>query len=97
MYMHFQNVSQWSANNGTPEIFKHIEHSKEERIQSVVPKPYCPLACLMPSSAVKTANSLCHIRNETKLGRWVSVYAFINSKFYGKAQIVEGTEAAFVW
>ena len=36
--------------------FKCIEPSKEERIQSVLPKLDCPLACLMPSSAVKTAN-----------------------------------------
>ena len=37
--------------------FKHIEPSKEERIQSVLPKPDCPLARLMPSSAIETANS----------------------------------------
>ena len=37
--------------------FKHIEPSKEERIQSILPKPDCPLACLMPSSAIETANS----------------------------------------
>ena len=37
--------------------YKHIEPSKEERIQSVLPKPDCPLARLMPSSAIETANS----------------------------------------
>ena len=37
--------------------FKRIEPSKEERIQSVLPEPDCPLARLMPSSAKETANS----------------------------------------
>ena len=40
--------------------FKCIKPSKEERIQSVLPKPECPLARLMltlPSSAIETANS----------------------------------------
>ena len=40
--------------------FKRIKPSKEERIQSVLPKPDCPLACLMLtllSSAIETANS----------------------------------------
>ena len=36
---------------------KCIEPSKEERIQSVLPKPDCPLAHLMPNSAIETANS----------------------------------------
>jgi len=37
--------------------FKCIEPSKEERIQSVLPKPDGPLAHLMPSSAIEAANS----------------------------------------
>jgi len=37
--------------------FKHIEPSKEERIQMVLPKPDSSLARLMPSSAIKAANS----------------------------------------
>ena len=37
--------------------FKHIEPSKEERIQSVLPKPDSPLARLMPSSAIEAAIS----------------------------------------
>ena len=37
--------------------FKRIEPSKEERIQSVLPKPDGPLAHLMPSSAIEAANS----------------------------------------
>ena len=40
--------------------FKRIEPSKEERIQSVLPKPDCPLARLMLtllSSVIETANS----------------------------------------
>ena len=40
--------------------FKCIEPSKEERIQSVLSKPDCPLARLMLtllSSAIETANS----------------------------------------
>ena len=37
--------------------FKHIEPSKEERIQSALPKLDCPLARLIPSSAIETANS----------------------------------------
>ena len=65
--------------------FNHIEPFKEKRIQIVLPKPDCPLACLMPNSAIETANSWCHIRKETKLGRWVSVYAFIDLRPYGKA------------
>ena len=39
--------------------FKHIESYKEERNQSVLPKPDCPLARLMPSSAIETTNSQC--------------------------------------
>jgi len=42
--------------------FKHIKPSKEERIQSALPKPDGPLACLMPSSAIEAANStICEI------------------------------------
>ena len=37
--------------------FKRIEPSKEKRIQSTLPTPDCPLACLIPSSAMKAANS----------------------------------------
>jgi len=37
--------------------FKCIEPSKEERIQSFLPKPDGPLAHLMPSSAIEAANS----------------------------------------
>ena len=37
--------------------FKRIEPSKEERIQSVLPKSDGPLARLMPSSAIEAANS----------------------------------------
>ena len=37
--------------------FKCIEPSKEERIQSVLPKSYGSLVCLMPSSAVEIAIS----------------------------------------
>jgi len=38
--------------------FKHVE----PRIQSVLPKPDGPLACLMPSSAIEVANSaVCEI------------------------------------
>ena len=36
---------------------KRIKPSKEERMQSDVPKPDCPLARLMPSLAIETANS----------------------------------------
>ena len=35
--------------------FKYIKPSKEERIQSVLPKPDYPLARLMPNSAIETA------------------------------------------
>ena len=42
--------------------FKCIEPSKEEKIQGVLPKPDCPLARLMLSSAIVTANStVCEI------------------------------------
>ena len=38
--------------------FKRVEPSKDERIQSVLPKPDCPkLAHPMPSSATEAANS----------------------------------------
>ena len=37
--------------------FKRIEPTKEERIQGVLPKPDGPLPCLMPSSAIESANS----------------------------------------
>ena len=37
--------------------FKHIKLSKKERIQSVLHIPDYPLACLMPSSAIKATNS----------------------------------------
>ena len=37
--------------------FKRIEPCKEERIQSILPIPDCPLARLMPSSAIRVANS----------------------------------------
>ena len=65
--------------------FKHIEPSKEEKIQSVLPKPDCPLH---GTSNAKLSNRNCLIASaiyETKcrLGRWVSVYAFIVSKHYG--------------
>ena len=32
--------------------FKYIEPSKGEQIQSVLPKPDCPLEHLMPNSAI---------------------------------------------
>jgi len=35
--------------------FKRIKPSKEERIQSVLPKPDGPSARLMPSSAIEAA------------------------------------------
>ena len=37
--------------------FKRIKPSKQERIQSVLPKPDCPLAHLLPSLEIETANS----------------------------------------
>ena len=37
--------------------FKHIKSFKEEKIQSVLPKPDGPLACLMSSSAMEVANN----------------------------------------
>ena len=37
--------------------FNHIKPPKEEKIQSVLPNPDSLLAPLMPSSAIKTANS----------------------------------------
>ena len=57
MHVHFRNVSQRSAKNGTSKYFKRIEPSKEERIQSVLLKPDGPLARLMQSSAIEAANS----------------------------------------
>ena len=37
--------------------FNRIEPSKEERIQSILPKPNGPLALLIPCSAIESANS----------------------------------------
>ena len=37
--------------------FDHIEPSKEERIQSVLPKPHGPLVHLIPCSTIESANS----------------------------------------
>jgi len=37
--------------------FKRIKPSKEERIQSILPKPDGPLAHLMPNSTIEAANS----------------------------------------
>jgi len=37
--------------------FKRIKLSQKERIQSVLPKPDGPLACLMPSLAIEATNS----------------------------------------
>jgi len=37
--------------------FKHIKPSKEERIQSILPKPDGPSACLMPCLTIEAANS----------------------------------------
>ena len=57
MHVRFRpNASWWPANIGISKIFKLIEPSKEERIQSVLPKPDCPLTHLIPSLAIETAN-----------------------------------------
>ena len=40
--------------------FKHIDPSKEERIQSALPKPEGPITQLIPCSTVKSANSTLH-------------------------------------
>ena len=50
---------------------KCIESAKEERIQSILIKPGCSLARLMPSSAIETVNtpatvSPCMKQNETQ-------------------------------
>ena len=37
--------------------FKRIKPYKEDRIQSVLLKPDCPSASLMPISTIETANS----------------------------------------
>ena len=38
----------------------HIKPSKEERIQSVLPKSDGPLVCLIPCSTIESANSAVH-------------------------------------
>ena len=44
--------------NNTSEIyFNRIEPSKEERIQSVLPKPDGLLVCLIPCSTIESVNS----------------------------------------
>ena len=40
-----------------PKYFNRIEPSKEERIQSVLPKPDGPLVRLIPCSTTESANS----------------------------------------
>ena len=37
--------------------FKHIELSKEERIQSILPEPDSPLAGLILCSTIETTNN----------------------------------------
>jgi len=50
MHMLFWNVLyQLAKNQALLKYFKHIKPSKEERIQSVLPKPNGPLVNLMPS------------------------------------------------
>ena len=58
MHMHFQKVL-YSAPRKMEllKYFKCIKPSKEERIQSVLPKLHGSLACLMPSSAIEAANN----------------------------------------
>ena len=54
--MHFRKVSWWPANNGTSEIFNVYQMFYKEKIfQTVLTTPDCPLAHLMPSSAMKAA------------------------------------------
>ena len=56
MRVHFQNVRSHPRKMASlKKYFKRIEPSKEERIQSVLPKPDGPLVCLMPSSAIEAA------------------------------------------
>ena len=65
MHVHLRNISYRPANNGTYETLilsrtERIEPSKEERIQSVLPKPDCPLTRIMLTllnSTIETANS----------------------------------------
>ena len=72
MHEHFRSVSWRPTKNGTSEIFKGIKPSKQERIQSVLPKPDC-LACLyiMPSSAIEIANitSAIYKMEQSSVGR----------------------------
>ena len=69
--------------------FKHIEPSKEKRIQSVLPKPNSPLACLMLtllSSAIETLIAgAVYETKQSSVDGWVSMYAFIHLKLYDKA------------
>ena len=59
--MHFRNVL-WHTKSGTSEIYKHIEPSKEERIQNVLHKLDGSLARLMLSSAIDAVSStICEI------------------------------------
>ena len=58
MHVHFRNVRSRLLKMALLKYFKHIEFSKEERIQSVLPKPDGPLVLLMPSSAIEVANSV---------------------------------------
>ena len=60
MHVHFHSSRMFHSGPriiALPKYFKRIEPSKEERIQSVLFKPNCPLARLTPSSAKETANS----------------------------------------
>ena len=57
MHVHFWNVSYRPAKMISFKYFKHIKPSKEERIQSILPKPDGRLACLIPCSTIETAKS----------------------------------------
>ena len=58
IHVHFQNVRSRLLKMALLKYFKRIEPSKEERIQSVLPKSDGPLVHLMPSSAIEVANSV---------------------------------------
>ena len=60
MHVHFRNISCGPQKTALLKYFKCIKPSKEERIQSVLPKPDGPLAHLKLSSAIEAAHSATH-------------------------------------
>ena len=70
MYVHLRNFSQQPAIMALLKYFKHIEPSKEERIQSALPKPDCTLACQAQQSKLLIASAVYEMKQSSVSGSW---------------------------